>query len=101
MYEIIEIKYGTGSMEIINNAIDGIITDSKELIITLLTYNGGVVSLKVDNKEDFQLIKNRWANVLKDRIKDMEQSRQEHDNGRKAQLLMQAKMTETIVNQNR
>lgn len=101
MYEIIEIKYGAGSMEIINNAIDGIITDSKELIITLLTYNGGVVSLKIDNKEDFQLIKNRWSNVLKDRIKDMEQSRQEHDNGRKAQLLMQAKMTETIVNQNR
>lgn len=101
MYEIIEIKYGMGSMEIINNAIDGIITDSKELIITLLTYNGGVVSLKVDNKEDFQLIKNRWSNVLKDRIKDMEQSRQEHDNGRKAHLLMQAKMTETIVNQNR
>lgn len=101
MLDIIEINHTRGNMQIINNAIDGIIADSKELRITLLTFNGGVVSFNVDNKDDFELIKNKWSVVLKDRIWDMEQAREQHESGRKAQLMMQAKMTDAVVNHNR
>lgn len=100
MYEIIEINHSRGSMEIVNTCIDGMITDSEESRVTLLTFNGGVVSFIV-NRDDFEMIKNKWSNVLENRIKDMEQAREQHESGRKAQLMMQAKMTDAVVNHNR
>lgn len=105
MREIVNIDFEGGGMKIISSAIDGMISDSKNLNITLITNTGGVVTFSVPNMDDFKVTEKKWADVIVSRLEalnksseDFAKAKEEDVSRSKAALLLQAKTLESTLN---